>query len=388
MSKVTIDEKRLLTDLQNFIRINSINPSLDSDYPGEEEISSFLGNLLRDMGLDVKIQDLGNRRANVIATLHGSGGGKNLLFNGHIDTVDVKGMTIDPFDPVFRDGKVYGRGSLDMKGGIASILGAVRALVESGATLKGDVILTFVADEEYVSIGTEALIGNVRADGAIICEPTDLSLILAHKGFTWERLNFHGRAAHGSRPDEGVDAIMKAGKFLAAIERMDKEILSTKKHPILGSPSIHASLINGGIGISTYPDSCVLELERRTLPGETADSVKEEIRSILDELGDEVPELKTGYEQYFARNPLEIGENEPIVTCLKEAYEKIMGNSVTIGGFSGWTDAAILNDAGIPAINFGPVGMGLHAAEEYVEFQSLVDCAMILTRTAQVFCGS
>ncbi len=381
------DSNKLLDDLQKLISINSVNPDLDQDGPGEREIAIFIKDLVSQIGFEIKLQDLGDNRINLTALLKGTGGGRTLMLNGHMDTVDTKGMTIDPFDPVFSDGKVYGRGSLDMKAGIAAILSASRAIVDSGTKLKGDLLLTFVVDEEYKSIGTEAVAETCHAHGAIICEPTDMKLVLAHKGFTWERILFHGKAAHGSRPDEGVDAITHSGIFLAAIDDFQRKVLAERKHPLLGSPSVHASLIAGGIGISTYPDSCMLEFERRTIPGETPEGVKEEIESILVELGRKYPDFMADHEQYFVRNPLEIDEGDRLVKCLGGSWKNVMGFPVEVAGFSGWADSAILNDKGIPAVNFGPAGKGLHAAEEYVEFQSVIDCTKVLTDTIITYCS-
>ena len=384
---IHIDSNKLLDDLQKLISINSVNPDLDQDGPGEREIAIFIKDLLSNTGFEVKLHDLGYNRMNLTALLKGTGGGRTLMLNGHMDTVDTRGMTIDPFDPLLSDGKVYGRGSLDMKAGIAAILSASRAIVNSGTKLKGDLLLTFVADEEYKSIGTEAVAENWHADGAIICEPTDMKLVLAHKGFTWERIAFQGKAAHGSRPDEGVDAIIHAGIFLAALDNFQREVLKKRKHPLLGSPSVHASLIDGGIGISTYPDCCTMEFERRTIPGETPETVREEIESILLELGRRYPDFVVDHEQYFVRNPLEIDKGDRLVKCLGGSWKNIMGFPAEVGGFSGWSDSAIFNDKGIPAVNFGPTGKGLHAAEEYVEFQSVIDCTKVLTDTIITFCS-
>lgn len=384
---IYIDSTKLLDDLQKLISINSVNPDLDKDGPGEREIAIFIKDLLSDTGFEVKLQDLGCQRMNLTALLRGTGGGRILMLNGHMDTVDTRSMTIDPFDPVLRDGKVYGRGSLDMKAGIAAILSASRAVANSGIKLKGDILLTFVADEEYRSIGTEAVAETWHADGAIICEPTDMKLVLAHKGFTWQRIVFHGKAAHGSRPDEGVDAISHAGIFLAALDNFQREVLKKRSHPLLGSPSVHASLIDGGIGISTYPDSCIMEFERRTIPGETPETVRQEIESILLELGRKYPDFMVDHEQYFVRNPLETDKGNRLVKCLGRSWENIMGFPAEVGGFSGWADSAILNDKGIPSVNFGPAGKGLHAAEEYVEFQSVIDCTKVLTDTIITFCS-
>ncbi|MBN1333972.1 MAG: ArgE/DapE family deacylase [Synergistales bacterium] len=386
-SRFNIDPSRTLQDLQDLIRINSVNPELETGAPGETDISIFLASVLEELGMKVKISDLGNNRVNVTGILRGSGGGKTLLLNGHSDTVDTLNMEIDPFDPVVREGKVYGRGSLDMKGGISSILAALRAVVKEKCPLKGDVVAAFVADEEYRSIGTEALVKEISADGAIICEPTALGLILAHKGFTWNRIVFHGKAAHGSRPEEGIDAIAKAGGFLSRMDEFEKQVLSKRTHPLLGRASIHAALISGGTGISTYPGKCVLQLERRTLPGETPEKVREEIDHILEDLSKEDRFFKADHEQYFWRSPLEIREDLPLVRCLEKAFYETLGETPRICGFSGWADSALMNDAGIPAVNFGPSGLGLHGSVEYVDLRSVLICAEVIATTIADFCG-
>ncbi|HEY3315133.1 MAG TPA: M20/M25/M40 family metallo-hydrolase, partial [Bacillota bacterium] len=278
-ARLPVDEGWVLERLEDLIKIPSVNPSLVPGGEGEERIARFVGQVLGDLGLKVTYQKLGPKRANVIGVLKGKGGaagpagragsGRTLLLNGHLDTVGAAGMKIEPFAPARRGNKVYGRGAFDMKGGVAAMLGVARAIVASGVALAGDLILTFVADEEYASIGTEKIAQTYRADAAIVCEPTGLNIGVVHKGFAWVRLDVQDKAAHGSEFGQGVDAITKAGKFLAAMEAYEKRVLAKKVHPKVGRPSVHASLISGGIELSTYPDHCRVEIERRTIPGET-----------------------------------------------------------------------------------------------------------------------
>ncbi|MCJ7833491.1 MAG: ArgE/DapE family deacylase, partial [Deltaproteobacteria bacterium] len=276
LSNIRIDEKELLQVVQDLVRIESVNPELAGTGNGECLIAEHIGNYLTEMGLEVRYQEIKPNRMNVVGVLKGSGEGRSIMLNGHTDTVGITGMDIEPLNPVFRDGKVYGRGSFDMKAGLAAMMIAVKAIIEAGLRPRGDVILAFVADEEYRSLGTEVLIKYFSADAAIICEPTNLKVCIAHKGFVWTKVEVFGKAAHGSRPNKGIDAIVKAGKFLGQIENLGNNILVQKKHPLLGSPSIHASLIKGGTELSTYPDYCLIELERRTIPGESVETVKDE----------------------------------------------------------------------------------------------------------------
>ena len=381
-----IDEPGLLRLLQELIRIESVNPSLDAAGSGEAAIGRFVAELLESLGLDVSIQDLGNNRMNVIGRLIGTGQGKSLILNGHLDTVSMQGMQIEPCNPTYSDGKVYGRGSLDMKSGIAAMIKAVESIIKSGVRLGGDVILALVADEEYASIGSEAVLETVSADAGIICEPTGLDICIAHKGFAWIDAKIYGKAAHGSLFAEGVDAIVKAGKFLAAIEGFEAETLMNRKHPLLGSPSIHASTINGGIGLSTYPDFCEVKLERRTLPGENAAIVKKELDALIAALSAEDKHFKASIDVFFERSPLEVSEDQPVVQALSHAHCSVLQREASFIGTSGWLDSALFADAGIPTVSFGPSGEGLHAAVEYVDFDSVVSTARVLAHTIADFC--
>jgi acetylornithine deacetylase len=217
MANIQINNDALLRLLQELVQINSVNPSLSNTGEGEGKIARYIGEYLDKLGLEIHYQELEQNRVNVIGILKGTGAGKSLILNGHTDTVSIGQMEIDPFKPKQKNGKMYGRGALDMKSGVAAQIMAIQSLIEAGITLKGDVILTFVADEEYASIGTEAVLKDYSADAAIICEPTNLDIIIAHKGFIWTKIEIFGRAAHGSMPDKGIDAIIKAGKVLTAI---------------------------------------------------------------------------------------------------------------------------------------------------------------------------
>lgn len=385
-----VNAQKTIDLLGNLISINSVNSTLVPGARGEEELAHFLADYCRDLGLQVRLQEVAPDRPNVIAILRGKdpSRGRSLILNGHTDTVDIAGMTIDPLFPRIEAGRVYGRGAVDMKGGLASIIGAVNALVDSGVELLGDVIIAAVVDEEYASIGTEGLVKEYRADAAIVAEPTDLQIHTCHRGFAWARIETHGKAAHGSRPAEGIDAITKMGKVLAELDRLQNEILPRLRHPVLGAPSVHASLINGGRELSTYPDLCSLQLERRTIPGETPDDVKRELQNLCDSLAARDPQFKAAVEVFFARPPYEISVDAPIVRSLHEACTKVSGVRPVYGGMSAWMDSAVLWEAGIPAVIFGPGGQGLHAAVEFVSRDQVIAAAHILAETAVDFCGT
>jgi acetylornithine deacetylase len=297
-------------------------------------------------------------------------------------------MDIPPFKGENKNGNVYGRGSADMKAGITAMVSACDMLQTRKIELKGDLIIALVVDEEYQSLGTEKLLQTYSAQAAVVCEPTDLKIGLAHKGFEWARVNIFGKAAHGSRPDEGIDAITKAGHFLVEIEKLEKNHLAKKKHALVGSPSVHASLIEGGRELSTYPDYCTVQLERRTIPNEEGDVFEKELNHIIDQIQKKDPQFKAKAEIIFERPPLEISPDEPIVRSLAHSYKKILNRNAEYSGITWWMDSALFAEAGIPVVTFGPSGSGLHSAVEYVNLQSVIDCTSILADIITRFCES
>jgi len=348
------------------VAIDSVNPALVPGGAGEREIASFVADWCRDHGLDV--ETLGDERPSVVATRRGSGGGRSLLLNGHLDTVGVVGMEA-PFEPRIEDGRLYGRGAYDMKGALAAVL-----LAATEATgLRGDVIVTLVADEELGSIGTEAVIDRVRADAAIVVEPTDLRVAIAHRGFVGFEIETSGVAAHGSRPDLGIDAIAKMGPIVVALAELDRQLEAGSRHPLLGSGSLHTSLIEGGQELSSFPASCVLTGERRTIPGETVEQVELELRAIA---GDAALRI------IASRDPLTARPDHPFVD--------LVGRIAEAGEYTGalfWTDAALIADAGIPTVLFGPAGAGAHATIEWVDLASLDRVREVVWRVAAEWCA-
>lgn len=374
---------QLLSDL---VAINSINPDLVPGSPGEGEIADYIAQWLERAGLEVQLVESISGRPNVIGIAPGTGGGRTLLLNGHMDTVGVAGMP-DAHQPRIdrAAGRLYGRGAYDMKGGLAACM---LAIADAGKQqLRGDVIFTGVVDEEYASLGTQDLAKHFQADAAIVAEFTELQLILAHRGFVWLEVETIGKAAHGSRPDLGVDAIVKMGKVLVEMEKLDQRLRSNPTHPLLGSGSLHASLIQGGQELSTYPDRCLLSLERRTLPGETPESVEAELVEIVQELRRSDPSFEALVHRGIDRSPLETPEAADIVQALQTASAGILKHPLPIAGVQFWTDAAILAAAGIPSVLFGPSGSGAHAVEEWVDLASVQTCAEIYLATAMKFCA-
>ncbi|MHA2392249.1 MAG: ArgE/DapE family deacylase [Promethearchaeota archaeon] len=385
MIKSYVDQKALLELLKEMVRINSVNPSLVPGAPGESEIANYLANYMENLGMEVSLDEVQPGRVNAVGVLKGVGGGKTLLLNGHSDTVGTHYMPNDPFNPIIKDGKMYGRGTYDMKAGLAASIGALKAVIDSGEELEGDVIVAAVCDEEFASIGTEKLMEQTVADAAIVGEPTALNVQIAHKGFAWINIETHGLAAHGSLYEIGVDAITKMGKVLTRLEQLDKD-LKKKKHHLLTSPSIHASIIGGGRELSTYPDHCKLQLERRTIPGEDEDYIDNEIKQMLSFIANHDPKFSANFDITFVRGAMEVDPHEEICQLLQKTTQKITGSVPRfIGGF-GWMDTEIIFNKGIPAVAYGPKGFGAHAAEEWVELESIMNTAKVQEYVIKKFC--
>lgn len=368
------------------IKIDSRNPTLVPDAPGERACALMLASTLDDWGFDVELQEKVADRPNVVARI-GPRDAPTLMLNGHLDVVGVEGMVHDPFAAEVRDNRIYGRGSADMKGGVAAMCAA--ALHAADSENSGQILIAAVADEEYESLGMRALIeSGVRADAAIITEPTRLAICPAHRGFVWIDVAFRGRAAHGSRYDLGVDAITHAGLVLAELEKLERTREHGKRHSLLGRGSLHASMIRGGVGMSTYPEECVLSIERRTLPGETAITAMKEIENACAAVRARDPRLDARITQTTSQLPSDVSTDAPIVGLLKRAMES-EGVPVSIEGMSAWTDAALLNAAGIPTICFGPGDIALaHAAEEFVPVSEIQTATRVLSRVVRDWCDS
>ena len=369
--------------LRELVAIDSVNPSLVPGAAGEAQIAQAIAARFRRIGLDVEMQQVEPGRSNVIGVLEGRGRGRSLMFCGHVDTVGVDGMKA-PFDPVERDGRLYGRGAQDMKGGVAAMIDAARLVAAEGLPA-GRLIVAAVVDEEYASLGADALVTRWRADGAVVTEPTDMRIAIGHKGFAWFEIETRGRAAHGSRPREGRDAILRMGRVLRELEQLDRRLQAAAPHPLMGTASLHASLIDGGRELSSYPDRCTLKLERRTVSGETDADVARELEKILARLRAADREFEARLAPMFSRPSYEIPPDHELPVALKAAIGP-GANQTDFVGMSFWTDAAVLGSAGIPSVLFGPGGAGLHSVEEYVELEDVLRCRDALAALARGWC--
>jgi acetylornithine deacetylase len=360
---------RLLRDL---VAVNSVNPTLVAGAPGEGAIADVVAAGMRQSGIDAVVEPVAPGRPNVVGVLEGRTKGRTLMFCGHTDTVGVAGMK-DPFTPVERDGRLYGRGAQDMKGGVAAMISAAATIAARGGLASGRLIVAAVVDEEHSSIGADALVKTWRADAAIVTEPTDLAIAVGHKGFAWVDITVEGKAAHGSRPAEGQDAILRLGRVLGRLEALDRALQARPPHPLVGTGSLHASIIAGGRELSSYPDRASLQMERRILPSEPESTAIEEVRAILDALSREDATFRATAEAMFSRPAYEVPRDHELPRTLAAALTRA-GGRPQITGASFWTDAAVLGHAGIPAILFGPGGAGLHSIEEYVNVADVTTC--------------
>jgi acetylornithine deacetylase/succinyl-diaminopimelate desuccinylase-like protein len=349
-----------LSDLVcELVRIESVNPDLVPGGSGEGAIASFVAGWLSDAGLEVTVVEPVPGRPSVVGVVRGSGGAGSLMLNAHMDTVGAGGM-MDAFTPRVENGRVYGRGAVDMKGSLAAIM----LTAKRAPRLRGDLIITAVSDEEVASFGTSAVLERFSADFGLVTEPTELRLCLAHKGFVWLEVETTGVAAHGSRADLGVDAIAAMGPVLTRVKDLQNSLRISRRHPLLGTGSIHASLIEGGQEWSTYPARCVLKIERRTIPGE--------------DVADEIP----GARIVLDRAPSEVPSDHPLARAVSEAA----GHPEEIGvGY--WMDMALMNAAGIPTVCYGPSGEGEHADVEWVDLASVERCVDVYVEVAKRLCG-
>ena len=381
MTRSLVTPESVAALLSDLVRIPSVNPVLAPEEGADERaIAGFARDWLAERGVDAWVEEVAPGRANCVARTGGAEG-PSLAFCAHLDTVATAGMTIPPFEPRVEDGRLHGRGSYDMKCGVAAAMAAVAHL--SADALAGSVLLALVCDEEHASLGARHFVERHRADAAILTEPSERRLVLAHKGFVWAEIRTIGRAAHGSRYDLGDSAIARMARILAALDEFDRKELRARSAPLLGPASLHCGLIEGGTGLSTYAESCRAKVERRTLPGESADIVLAELRDVARRAGEPAAEVSL----LLDRSPLTTARDATIASAVRAAAEAVLGHEPEEIGVAYWMDAAIFGEAGIPTVNFGPSGAGAHEAVEWVELDSVVDCARVLVGAARAFCG-
>jgi len=382
MSSNHSDEINLLAEL---VKIESINKHLVPDSKGVTEISEYIKEHLDNLGLETSIQRVDNERQNTIGILRGTGKGNKLILNGHMDTVGTHFMTIDPLKPEIKDGKLYGRGSCDMKSGIAAQLTAIKHIVEQGIKLKGDIIFTAVCDEEYSQKGTTKVLEEYSGDAAIVGEPSRLQLKIAQKGFVGFNVTTKGNAIHTARWYDGVDAITKMGKILVEYDKIDNKLKETPHH-LTGPGSVHASIIKGGQEISSYPEECLASFVRWFTPGLTIEDMHAELESLLSSIGEVDPEFTASYEQILARSSHELSTDSPFCRLFSRVLLDAGVEPVFSAGFA-WDESGLFAEKGIPVVSFGPKGEGAHGNVEWVDVDSVKVATQVYESIIREFCG-
>lgn len=385
-------EQDLIQLTQDLIRIPS-----HVHHPGRErEVGLFLGEYLKDRGLEVKIDEVVDGRVNVIATLRGSGGGKKLLLNGHLDTVPPGEMDFEPYGGALVDGMIQGRGAVDMKGPIASMVTMMLALKNSGMKLTGDVIFTGVIGEEEKSEGTEKIVKDgIFADGAIVGEPSSYEYSAGHRGLEWLEIEIEGKAAHGGMPHLGINAIEKAATFIERVKRELYPKIKERSHPLMGSSVMNFGHINGGIQPSTVAGKCIIQIDRRYIPGETPESVIKEYQEIIDGLQQEDENFQARIKRMennmltLDHLPLATALEDPITKALTKALGTVLEKEARLSTKRGWTDASLLfNFGNIPTIVYGPGNISYsHTKNEQVAVKELKEAVEVYFLAAAEFCG-
>lgn len=382
-----VDFDAMVRTLGELVRINSINPAFSAGTTDEREVAAHVRAAMEALGMETHAHEPAPGRVSVVGRLRGTGGGRSLMLYAHHDTVGVEGMP-DPWAAEVRDGRMYGRGAYDMKCGLAASLAAVRALVESGTRLAGDVMIVSVADEEEASLGMMDVLRHHTADAAVVTEPTELRMVVAHKGFCWIEVETEGRAAHGSAWQVGIDANLRMGRVLARLEALGARLVSSAPHPLVGPPSLHAATLDGGTGWSTYAAGCRLRIERRTIPGETEADAVAQIQEIVDALAADDPAFRATVRPVLTRQGWETRPGSAITETVGRAAEGVLGRAPERIGAPYWMDTSLLGAAGVDVVVLGPAGEGAHAAVEWVDLESVHQTAEILARTAVDFCGA
>ncbi|KAJ2980689.1 hypothetical protein NQ176_g2489 [Zarea fungicola] len=383
---LTCDDVISLTQI--LVQIDSSNPDFGTiPGPGETEIAKYISSWLRCRGIESHWIEATPGRPSVIGVVRGTSGGKSLMLNGHMDTVALSGYKGNPLSGHVVDGKLYGRGSADMKSGLAAAMLALASA--KSKRLRGDVVLAAVADEESKSLGTEQVLkAGWRADAAIVAEPTEMALINKHKGFALFEVNIFGVASHGSRVDLGVDAVCKAGHFLVQLDQHAQELRQGfgQDTPPTEGPNIHVGVIRGGEEVASYPALCTILIERRTVAGESKESVTDELLGLLNKVARTVPDFKFDLQLTFWRAPYHIPSTHEFVQFVASHAHIATGLEPVIKGETYWTDMALIHELGIPGVILGPTGVGLHAEIEWVEVDSVRQLARAFVNIVEDFC--
>ncbi len=386
------DVEELIKLTQDLIRIPS-----HKDIPTQEkEVGDFIYNFCKENDIEVELQNVVDERNNVIAYIQGTGDGRSIMFNGHLDTVTPYDMIIDPFGAEIKDGYIWGRGSVDMKGALASILMTMVAMKRANYVPGGYVVFAGVIGEEGKSEGTEHLINsNLRTDGAIAAEPSNYEYAVGHRGLEWFDITIKGKSTHSGTPEKGVNAIEKAMDFIHEVKTKLYPKLKERSDLYAGESVMNFGTIHGGTGQSTVADNVILRIDRRYVAGETVESVMAEYQEIIDSLKKEDPDFKAEIrvtpesELKLNHPPLVTSKDEPIVYAVRSAVKEVINMEPNITRGIGWTDAALLTTyCKIPTVVFGPGDLALaHTEDERISIEDLVNAVDIYGRIIDKFCN-
>jgi acetylornithine deacetylase/succinyl-diaminopimelate desuccinylase-like protein len=385
---MTITDAAAASLLADLVRIESVTPWLIPDGSGERAVAEAMAAWLSDLPVEVAFDEIEPGRVNLIARLPGTGDGPTLGINAHADTVGFANWADRALEPVIEGDRMVGLGVADDKSGCVAGMLALRSIVESGARLRGDVLLACVADEEGVSIGSEDLVRRHTMDACIVIEPDALpNAIVEHQGFGWIDVIVHGRAAHGSAPQDGIDAIVHMAEVVAGLDRLDRETYAATSGSRNGKTVFHTGTLEAGTDYATYPSRAVLGIEIGTQPGEHLSDRVREIEGIFAELAVTLPGFRGEVDVQLDREPFVAEGHEALLAALDGAATSVIGRPFEPVGLNAWTDAALMQAAGIPTVLIGSAGGNFHAPDEWASISELGQLARIVDEAARTYCG-
>lgn len=381
---MSVTRENAIALLSDMVRIDSVTPWLIAGGAGESEVAHYMRDWLTEAGLEVTLEEVEPGRPNVLAWLRGAHPGPTICLTAHSDTVGYASWADRALEPVINGDNMIGIGAADDKGGCAAAMLAAKELAGMRDQLAGNVLVALAVDEEGISIGTEHLVAHHahEIDLAIELEPDGTDVIFGeHQGFGWIDIVVHGVPAHGSAPEKGVDAIVHMAEVITRLHKLDKTVWTPNPDPRNGRTVFHTGTIHGGTDYATYPNEVVLGIEIGSQPGETLANRVAEIEAIFAEVKKEEPTFSGEVRVKLNRDPFTGEGNEALIEALADATEAVNGVRSKITGLNAWTDAALLQGAGVPTVLFGPKGGNFHAADEWVSIPDLVAAAEILQRT-------
>ncbi len=372
---------RLLRDLVKLPSVNPMGRGLQGPEIYEHRVTAYLRDYFEQLSVAYDVQPVAPLRDNIVARFESPGARRTLVFEVHQDTVPTDNMTIDPFGATIDGDRMYGRGACDIKGGMAAMLAAFARLVREKPHGAANVIMACCVDEEFTKLGVQRLVEDLRADAAIVAEPTNLDIVNTHKGAVRWHLRTRGRSCHSSRPDQGVNAIYRMGRLLGGIERYAQQLQASKADPVLGPATLSVGVISGGTSVNTVPEHCAIEVDRRLLPGEDPQAAIDDLVRFLRDAGN--LDFDFHCDKPWTRDPALCSDLSPaLVAELGQVIDEVRGQHQVIGVPYG-TDGSTIAESGIPTVVFGPGDIArAHTADEWVPLDEVEQASEILYRFA------